>query len=123
MDATALIAALNLTSAGSDTVRAGVLEALKSYGRETGQQALVDAAQAAMPKAHPWKPPAAWRGFYLDHFRVTADPDCGVDPDEAERYCGEYWAILTDAQRQERLADPRLGEQDGEKDAENLNNA
>ena len=123
MDATDIIAALNLESAGSDTVRAGVLEALKSYGRETGQQALVDAAKTAMPKAHPWKSPAAWRNYYLDHFRVTADPDCGVDPDEAERYCGEYWASLTDEQRQERLADPRMGEQDGEKDAENLNDA
>jgi hypothetical protein len=123
LNAQAIIAALSLESAASDAVRAGVLEALKTYGQETGQQALVDAARAAMPKAHPWKSPAEWRRFYLDHFRTTADPECGVDPDEAERYCGEYWASLTDEQRQERLAEPRLGEQDGEKDAENLNDA
>lgn len=123
MEPSSLIAALNLETAGSDTVRAGVLEALKSYARETGQQALVDAAQAAMLRAHPWKPAAEWRRFYLDYFRMTADSECGVDPDEAERYCVEYWASLTDAQRQQRLADPRMGEQDGETDARNLNDA
>lgn len=120
----ALINSLNLESAGSDTVRAGILEALKSYGAQTGQLGLVDAARAALPKAHPWRPPAEWCSAYLAQFRETADPDCGVDPGEAERYCGEYWLILTDEQRQERLANPRrLGEEDGETDAENLNKA
>jgi hypothetical protein len=124
VDFPALIAALKLDAAPSDTARASVLEALKVYGQESGQPALVEAAQAAMPQAHPWEAPAEWRGFYLDHFRMTADTECGVDPDEAERYCGEYWSMnLTDAQRQERLANPRLGERDGEQDAQNLNDA
>lgn len=123
MNPQAIIAALNLESADTDTVRACVLEALRAYGQATAQPALVDAAEAAMPKAHPWLPPAEWRRFYEDHFRIIADPECSVCPDEADRYCAEYWQCLTDAERQARLADPSLGEQDGEKDADNLNDA
>lgn len=118
-----VIAALNLDMATSDSVRASVLEALKVYAKETEQPGLFEAAAAAMPKAHPWKPPKEWRERYQDTFRCVADEDCNVDPSEAPRYCGEYWAALTDAQRQERLADPLLGNEDGRKDAEALNEA
>lgn len=120
-----VIAALDLTAAPSDTERARVLEALLRYAEATGNAALVTAARQALPAAHPFRPPAAWRERYLDAFRATADPDCGVDPDaDCERCCGEYWRdILTDAQRAERLARPELGSTDGTRDAQQLNDA
>lgn len=118
-----IIAALQLEKAASDSVRASVLEALKAYAKATEQPELFDAAVAAMPKAHPWRAPKEWRARYEDIFRCVADEDCGVDPSEASRYCGEYWSALTDEQRQERLADPMKGQDDGRKDAEALNDA
>lgn len=123
MDAQAIIAALKLEMASSDTERALVLDALMSYCKAVGLTDLHDAAKAARPAAHPFKPPKAWRSAYLEVFEVTADPDCGVDPDEGQRYSAEFWQSLTDAQRHERLGAPWLGREDGEKDAEALNEA
>jgi hypothetical protein len=118
-----IIAALKLDEAGSDTTRASVLTALLRYAQETKQPDLAQAAKAAMPAAHPWHPPAEWREYYLSAFRMNADDECGVDPDEGSRYCGEYWRDLTDEERAARLADPLMGSGDGEKDADALNEA
>lgn len=123
MSPTEIIAALDLTRAPSDAVRAQLLHALVQYGQAVGDAALADAARAAKPAVDPFKPPQEWKAFYLDTFSSTADPDCSVDPDEGPRYCVEYWQSLTDAQRAERLACPNLGRQDGIDDAEALNEA
>lgn len=117
----AIIEALDLPRAPSDTTRAMVLHALIEYGQAIQNPALAEAAKAAMPKAHPFRPPKAWKDQYLDAFRCTADEECGVDPYEGPRYCAEYWSSLTDADRAARLADPSLGFQDGLKDATDLN--
>jgi hypothetical protein len=123
--AQAAIAALDLAAAPSDTDRARVLEALLHYAQATHNDALAEAARQAMPAAHPFRPPPAWRERYLDAFRATADSERGVDPDaDCERCCGEYWRdILTDAQRAQRLARPEMGADDGARDAQQLNEA
>lgn len=122
-NAQAFIQALRLDAAPSDTDRAQLLEALKAYADAAGMPALKEAAHAALPAAHPFRPPKQWKLHYLAEFEQIADPDCGVDPDEGKRYCREYWQSLTDEQRQERLADPQLGREDGQKDADALNEA
>lgn len=118
-----IIAALDLEHAPSDSVRAFILEALASYAGACGRMDLHAAAKAALPAAHPIKPPAPWRDAYIDSFSVHADEECNVDPSDGPRYCLEYWQALTDTERQARLASPRLGRTDGQKDAENLNDA
>ncbi len=122
-DARALIAALHLERAPSDTARALVLDALIAYSQAVGLSDLHDAAKAARPHADPFHPPDAWREAYIGVFRRVADPEWGVYPEEADRYCFEYWSGLDDAQRHERLGAPGLGEEDGRKDAEELNRA
>lgn len=118
-----IIAGLELGKAPTDTVRASVLDALVSYAKATGLPELGKAAREARPAAHPFRPPKEWRERYLAAFAESADPDCGVDPDEGPRYCVEYWQGLTDSQRRQRLAEPWLGEDDGQKDADDLNAA
>lgn len=118
-----IIAGLELAKAPTDTVRAFVLDALADYAKATGLSELGKAAREARPAAHPFRPPKEWREKYLETFAQIADPDCGVDPDEGPRYCVEYWQSLTDSQRQQRLAEPWLGEEDGQKDADALNAA
>lgn len=118
-----IIAALDLEHAPSDTARAFILEALASYAGVCGRLDLQAAAKAALPAAHPHKPPPHWREAYLDSFSVHADEECNVDPSDGSRYSLEYWRSLTDAERQARLANPQLGRADGQKDAENLNDA
>lgn len=118
-----IIAALELDKASSDTVRAGILEALKVYASEVGKPELHAAAVAAMPAAHPWTPPEEWRRYYLDAFDAAADPDRGIEPGDGRRYSVEYWQNFSDAERQERLSNPLMGRADGYKDCENLNEA
>ncbi|MEJ6003741.1 hypothetical protein [Paucibacter soli] len=120
---TVLISSLGLDQAPSDSVRARVLSALRTYGERTDQPDISKAAEALMPAAHPFEPPAEWVEQYRGTFESVADPDCGVDPDESHRYSAEYWQSLTDADRKQRLANPSLGREDGQKDADNLNAA
>lgn len=114
---------LKVEEAPSDTDRAQVLSALCRYARKMGLTELEEAAAAAMPQAHPFVPAENWERHYIGAFEQTADPDCGVCPDESVRYAREYWQSLTDAQRRARVETPSLGAQDGEKDAGALNDA
>lgn len=123
MNATELIAALDIPGAPSDTVRAKLLVALDRYGQEVGNGELMAAARAAMPTAHPFVPPGEWREFYDEGFTSFADEDQGVYLDDMRRYGTEYWQGMQDTERQDRLAKPFLGKQDGEKDAQALNEA
>jgi len=120
-----LIDLLRLENAPNDTARAAVLFALVSYGKACNDMALVEAANAAMPLANPLKPPAEWAKRYKEGFCLVADPDCGVEPDDCHLNASLYWRnYLTDEQRRERLANPvELGFEDGQSDAQALNDA
>jgi hypothetical protein len=123
IDATALILALRLDDAPSDAARAEVLGALVDYARMRQDAPLAAALQAQLPAAHPRHPPEAWADSYAAGFEMEADEDRGVYMDEMSRYRHEYWGLLADEQRRERLAFPQLGHEDGRKDAEGLNEA
>ncbi len=69
------------------------------------------------------KPPEEWVKRFSDAFHVSADLDCGVDPAAGWQYALEFWSYLTDEQRAERVANPEMGDKDGEDDAEMLNAA
>jgi hypothetical protein len=115
---------LQLERCKSDTVRARVLGALIEFAGEVEDADLAAEARAMMPKANPFVPTKPWRDNYLTGLRSVADEDCGVYPDDdGERYAFEYWQGLTDAERNERLQFPEMGEQDGKKDGDNLNAA
>lgn len=123
MDASNFLLFLRLDRAPSDTVRAAVLDAIAECAQQTGLADLRREALRARPAAHPLIPPREWADYYRDAFVMTADTECGVDPDEAPRYCVEYWQSFTDAERHERLANPWMGGDDGRQDADNLNAA
>ncbi|MCS6496803.1 hypothetical protein NX905_21395 [Burkholderia thailandensis] len=77
-----------------------------------------------MPVANPFFPPEEWKREYGQGFYAHADEARGTYIEEWERYCVEYWQEqLTDADRQDRLAAPSMGLDDGRKDAEALNAA
>jgi hypothetical protein len=116
---------LQLERCRSDTVRARILGALIEFAGEVGDEDLATEAKALMPKAHPFRPPVAWKENYLEGLRSVADEDCGIDAAaDGERFAHEYWqSNLTDEQRLERLQDPEMGMQDGIKDGDNLNAA
>jgi hypothetical protein len=116
---------LQLERCPSDGARARILGALIYFAQEVADDDLATEAQALMPKANPYQPPAPWKEQYLIGLRSVADSDCGVDADaDGERFAHEYWqAWLTDTQRLERLQAPALGEDDGRKDGDNLNAA
>lgn len=119
-----LLKALQVDRSPNDTVRAQMLGALIDFAREVKDDDLAREAKALMPAAHPFRPPSAWKEQYLDAFRSVASEDCGVDADaDGERYAHEYWESLSDAERLERVRFVGMGLSDGEKDAENLNNA
>ncbi|MBK3780191.1 hypothetical protein G3A43_07965 [Paraburkholderia aspalathi] len=113
---------LQLERCRSDVVRARILGALIDFAREVEDNDLATEAQALMPKAHPFDPPAEWKGSYLGGLRSVADEDCGVYVDsDGERFARECWQGLTDEQRAARLHDPELGNQDGITDGDSLN--
>lgn len=125
IDVKAIVDGLNINRAESNTVKARLLESLIKFGKAVSDDALVQAATAVMPAAHPFKPPEEWRKFYVEAFYVEADSDRGVDPDaDADRCSYEFWQmVLNDADRAERLSKPTMGRGDGERDARNLNEA
>lgn len=118
-----LIEALGLHRSPNDATRASVLFALEAFARAVGDEALRAAAREHMPAAHPFQPLPEWMSYYRDGFLCTADLDCGVDPDEYERYGTEFWRAFSDEDRQKRLGNPRLGRLDGTQDAAALNEA
>jgi hypothetical protein len=76
-----------------------------------------------MPAADPFTPPAEWAEHYHGGFADAADEDRGTYAANSGEYIRDYWQMFTDAQRRERLADPRLGWRDGQRDAEGMNAA
>jgi hypothetical protein len=112
---------LGIDRAKSDSERAQVLSMLAWFSNKVDDPELAAAALALMPAADPFRPSQEWRARYNDAFSSFADEDRGTYLDDMPRYGVEYWQALTDAQRLERLSDPSIGSQDGEKDAENLN--
>ncbi|MEG1349774.1 MAG: hypothetical protein RSD49_17200 [Hafnia sp.] len=115
------ILALGIEQAKTDADKAMLLSSIIRFARAIGDDTLVEAANGLMPQAHPFKPPLAWKAAYCGAFENEADESTGTYVDDMDRYCADYWCGLTDAQRQERLQRPALGESDGAKDAATLN--
>ena len=115
------IFALGLNNARNDADRARLLGAIVRFAKATEDSALIEEAEALMPKAHPFKPPQEWLQHYYDAFEAEADEQTGTYIDDKERYAIEFWAELSDEERNSRLQSPQLGQSDGQKDVRKLN--
>lgn len=115
------ILTLGLNNARNDADRARLLSAIVRFAKSTGDSALIEEAEALMPKAHPFKPPQEWLQHYYDAFEAEADEATGTYIEDKERYAIEYWTDLSDEERNKRLQIPKIGLDDGQKDARKLN--
>lgn len=123
LDAPSVLTGLDLEHAPDDLTRVKLLRALIAYGQARGDTALVELAQNLRPAADPIHPPNEWADHYHLGFGDHADENRGTYAENSIEYVTDYWQMLSDEQRRDRLANPLLGLHDGQRDAEGMNRA
>lgn len=117
------INALGIARARTDADKALVLTAICAFADSIGDSQLAEEAKSMMPCADPFSPPHTWRQEYDKGFQAVAREECGVYLDDMHRYGTEFWQSMSDDQRRQRLGSPHIGDADGRRDANALNEA